>query len=316
MMGLNEKLGLKAFGPDALGEGKHINKPDDFYIRAVTNLATSEGGVPDADKRELGIFSKARKHLDKSVFDEERWKNLAGRKNWPKTVYLLNRGGRYEEHAKSFKGKQLAHPFRGMLQLYQEKTASLKYSATGENYPGIAKYVPVTNYAQEDISKLSDGYEFSLITHRTINQTKSRTVSSYWLLSLLPENGIIINPDDAKKLQLEKDDQVKVISATNTRGVWDLKNGKNKEMVGKIVPSETMRPGVISFVLGFGHWAYGAVDVEINGETIKGDSRRAQGVHANAAMWTDSSLRNNTCMIDPVGGSVSFYDTKVKLEKV
>ena len=56
--------------------------------------------------------------------------------------------------------------------------------------------------------------------------------------------------------------------------------------------------------------------MEINSETIKGDSRRAQGVHANAAMWTDSSLRNNTCMIDPVGGSVSFYDTKVKLKKV
>ncbi len=316
IMGLNEKLGLKAFGPNALGEGKHINKPDDFYIRAVTNLATSEGGVADADKRELEIFSKARKHLDKSVFDEERWENLAGRENWPKTVYLLNRGGRYEEHAKSFIGKLLAHPFRGMLQLYQEKTAISKYSATGENYPGIAKYVPVTNYAQEDISNLSDGYEFSMITHRTINQTKSRTVSSYWLLSLLPENGIIINPDDAKRLQLGKDDRVKVISATNKRGEWDFKNGKTKAMIGKIVPSETMRPGVISFVLGFGHWATGASDVEVNGEVIKGDPRRAKGVHANAAMWTDSSLRHNTCMIDPVGGSVSFYDTKVKLEKV
>jgi hypothetical protein len=33
-------------------------------------------------------------------------------------------------------------------------------------------------------------------------------------------------------------------------------------------------------------------------------------------MWTDPSLRNNTCLVDPVGGSVSFYDTKVRVERV
>lgn len=53
----------------------------------------------------------------------------------------------------------------------------------------------------------------------------------------------------------------------------------------------------------------------IDGERIKGDPRRATGVHANAAMWTDPALRNNTCLLDPVGGSVSFYDTKVRLER-
>jgi tetrathionate reductase subunit A len=87
-------------------------------------------------------------------------------------------------------------------------------------------------------------------------------------------------------------------------------------MTGKVITTETMRPGVISFVLGFGHWATGSEDVEIDGETVKGDSRRSKGIHANAAKWTDTSLRNNTCMLDPVGGSVSFYDTKVKLTKV
>jgi tetrathionate reductase subunit A len=316
MMALNKHLGLKAFGSNALGKGKHINKPDDLYLRAVANLATSEGGVPNADERELEIFSQARKHLDQSVFDEKRWRQIVGEENWAKTVYLLNRGGRFENHEKSFKGKLLSHPFKGMLQLYQEKTALSKYSGTGNNYYGYAKLLPIMNYAQEDISNLSDGYEFSLITHRDITQTKSRTVGSYWLLSILPENGIIINPIDAKKLNLTKNDRARIVSATNTGGIWDFKNGQSKDIIGKIVLSETMRPGVISFVLGFGHWATGASDVTVNGETIQGDKRRAQGFHANAAMWTDSSLRNNTCMIDPVGGSVSFYDTKVKLEKV
>ncbi len=55
--------------------------------------------------------------------------------------------------------------------------------------------------------------------------------------------------------------------------------------------------------------------LSIDGKVIKGDPRRGVGIHANAVMWVDPHLKN-TCMIDKVGGSVSFYDTKVKLVKV
>jgi hypothetical protein len=61
--------------------------------------------------------------------------------------------------------------------------------------------------------------------------------------------------------------------------------------------------------MGHGHWSTGA-------ESMAGSSRGTSGgVHANAAMWVDPHLKN-TCMSDKVGGSVSFYDTKVKLVKV
>lgn len=86
-------------------------------------------------------------------------------------------------------------------------------------------------------------------------------------------------------------------------------------MVGKVVTTQTVRPGVVSFALGFGHWATGASDVTIDGHVIKGEKRRQAGVHANAAMWSDPVVKN-TCMFDPVGGSVSFYDTHVRLEPV
>ncbi|MFN4111671.1 MAG: molybdopterin dinucleotide binding domain-containing protein, partial [Ignavibacteria bacterium] len=250
------------------------------------------------------------------VFDEQRWKQIVGEDKWRKIVYILNRGGRFEDHHKSFDGDKLAHRYGALLNLYQEKTASKKYAATGKHYYGYAKYLPIMNYAQEKVDKISEGYDLSMITHRTITQTKSRTIAAYWLQPIMPENGIMINPKDAKRLGLEKDDNVRVVSATNTEGVWNFRNGKKKDIIGKVIPTETMRPGVISFVLGFGHWATGSEDFEIDGETINGDPRRAKGLHANAAMWTDSSLRNNTCMVDPVGGSVSFYDTKVKLVKV
>lgn len=315
-MALNEKLGLKAFGKNALGDGLDITKPDDFYLRAIANLAYTEGAVPDANDRELEVFSKARRHLDKSVFDEQRWKQIVGEDKWRKVVYILNRGGRFEEHQKSFDGDKLKHRYDALLNLYQEKTATKKYSATGKHYFGYAKYIPIMDYAQENVEKISEGYDFHLITHRTITQTKSRTIGAYWLLPIMPENGILINPKDAARLGIRNDDKVKVISFTNPEGKWDFKNGRTKEIIGKAILTETMKPGVVSFVLGFGHWATGSEDFIIDDEKIKGDPRRAKGVHANAAMWTDTSLRNNTCMIDPVGGSVSFYDTKVKLIKV
>jgi anaerobic selenocysteine-containing dehydrogenase len=85
-------------------------------------------------------------------------------------------------------------------------------------------------------------------------------------------------------------------------------------MVGKVKVIEGMRPGTVAFCLGFGHWAMGASDVVVDGQRIKGDPRRATGVHANAAMRLDDYLKN-TCMLDPVGGSVSFYDTQVRLLK-
>ena len=110
-------------------------------------------------------------------------------------------------------------------------------------------------------------------------------------------------------------DLVRVVSATNKEGMWDFRNGVRKAMVGKVKVTETIRPGVVTFALGFGHWATGAADIVIDGERIEGDPRRAAGVHANAAMWTDPALRHNTCLLDPVGGSVSFYDTKVRLER-
>lgn len=320
LMGLGEKMKMKAFGKNAMGENLHLNRPEDFYLRAVANIAVGDkpgAEVADADAREMELFTKARRHLPKSIFDEAKWRTAVGDANWAKTVYVLNRGGRFEEHEKAFDGDKLKHAYGALLNLYQEKTAGMKYSGTGKSYSGIARYLPQKNYKGETLEKLGEGYDdLHLITHRVISHTKSRTITNYWLHPLMPTNGILMNSVDAKRLGLNNGEMVKVVSSTNPEGEWDLKNGSKKQMIGKLFVSETIRPGVISFALGFGHWATGSTDIIVDGETIKGDPRRAEGIHANAAMWTDPSLKNNTCLLDPVGGSVSFYDTKVKVVPV
>lgn len=318
LMAFSSALGLKAFGKDALGNGLHIDRPEDYYLRAVANIAIGEKPdeeVPDADDYEIKLFIEARRHLPRSVFDLKKWQQICG-PYWKKVVYILNRGGRFEEENKAYDDEYIKHAYGKLLNLYQEKTASNKYSGTGKSYPGIATYLPQTNYRGESLDSLSNGYELHLITNRTVTQTKSRTTTNYWLKPIMSENGIVINTIDAKKLKLKDGDLVKVISATNTKGEWDLKNGKTKPMIGKVIITQDIRPGVVSFVLGFGHWATGSYDMVIDGTVIAGDDLRASGIHANAAMWSDPSLRNTTCLIDPVGGSVSFYDTKIQLIKI
>jgi anaerobic selenocysteine-containing dehydrogenase len=320
ILGIAEYLKLPGFGNDAFGQGLHLKHPDELYLRGVANLAFGEKtdgsqNVPDADPREIDILIKARRHLPKTVFDPERWKTIVGPRMWPKVAYVLVRGGRYEDHEQAYNGSRVAHPYGALLNLYQEKTALTIHSGTGNPHPGHACYVPVMDYLGNDPQPLREGHDLALITHRVISQTKSRTIADPWLSALLPENGVLLNPRDADRLGLRNGQSVRVVSATNPQGIYPLGNNRSKPMVGKVVVTQTVRPGVISFALGFGHWATGASRFEIDGHVIEGEDRRTKGIHANAAMWTDPTLRN-TCMFDPVGGSVSFYDTTVRLEPV
>ncbi len=317
MLGIAEQLDLPGFGDDAFGPGLDLKHLDDLYLRAIANLAFGEAAdgsqsVPDADARELAIFEQARRHLPASVFDARRWRSIVGEAIWPKVAYVLNRGGRFEDHDKAFTNGKMTHGYGKLLNLYQEKTAATIHAGTGEPYPGIACHVPVRDFLGREPSDKRDGHDLALITHRTISQCKSRTITNPWLRPLMPDNGILINPRDAQRLGLRQGQMVKVTSATNPQGDWPLTDRERKPMIGKLVFTQTMRPGVVSFALGFGHWATGAVDITVDGHVIRGASERAAGVHANAAMWTDSHVKN-TCMFDPVGGSVSFYDTHIRL---
>lgn len=317
ILGLAEKLALPGFGKDAFGPELDLMHPDDLYLRQVANLAfgeTPDGSeaVAAADDRELEIFAAAREHLPSSVFDAARWEAIVGPDMWRKVVYVLNRGGRFEDYSKAYDGDRVAHPYEKLLNLYQEKTAKTIHAGTGKHNPGNATYLPVVDYLGVEPDAYRDGHDLALITHRVISQTKSRTIADPWLSALLPENGILINPQDTKRLGLHNEQEVRVVSATNPAGEWRLGNGQVQPMVGKLVETQTIRPGVVSFALGFGHWATGANDVTIDGIVIKGEERRRAGIHANAAMWTDTTLKN-TCMFDPVGGSVSFYDSQVRL---
>ncbi len=318
LLAIAEKMKLPGFGKSGLGGGQDFNRAEDLYIRMVANVAAGERPgqeVPDADDKEVKLFLDSRRHLPGTVFDPEKWKTVAG-PWWRKVVYTLNRGGRFDEYQEGYNRAQLKNTYGALINLYQEKTAKTKNSMTGRAFSGVATYIPApADSLGRPIQDEQAGYDLNLITYREIAHAKSRTVSNYWLLALLPENSLLMNSQDARRLGLKDGSSVRVTSATNPEGVWDLRNGQKIPMIGKLRVIQGIRPGVVAFSLGHGHWAYGASDVIVDGERIAGDGRRGKGVHANAAFRIDPHLKN-TCLSDLAGGSAVFFDTKVRLASV
>ncbi|GAB4558960.1 MAG: hypothetical protein Kow0047_04530 [Anaerolineae bacterium] len=210
-------------------------------------------------------------------------------------------------------GEKLAHRYGGPFNLFVERVAQARHSMTGERFDGLPRYEPPRNGRGEAV--VDEDYPLHLITYKEITGGQSRTVSSYWLQSVLPENAILMNRRDAAQLGLEDGDRVRIVSKSNPDGLWKLGHGQMRPVEGKVKVIEGIRPGTIAVSWHYGHWAYGANDVVIDGQVIPGDPRRATGLCTNAVLRVDDAT-SNTCLTDPIGGSASFYDTLVAVVKV
>jgi len=288
--------------------------------RMTVDLASGDGNpatdyLPEASAEEIALFQAARAHLPSTVYDTAEWEAAAGTAAltdwWPRVVYLLNRGGRFSSTA--YDNEKLKNKWGTFIGMYMEKVATTKNSMTGTRYGGLGRYYPLADARGLPIEDA--GFDLVAITHRVVEHTKSRTIANKWLREVYPENFIQVSRLDAARLGLATGDRVRVESATNPTGTLDLGNGNTKSMAGLVRVSEGIRPGVIAYSLGHGHWAYGASDIEVDGERIAGDPERGRGVHLNPVLRTDPTL-TNTCLSDLAGGSAVFYDTRVRLVKV
>jgi tetrathionate reductase subunit A len=321
MLAFGKALGLPGIGKGGFGDHGDFNRPEDYYLRAIANIAYGDSkdaaeAVPDADDAEMDVFRKARRHLPKGVFDEAKWKAAVGEAQWRKTVYVLNRGGRFEAFDKGYAGDFVGHPYARQLNLYVEPVATGKDSITGKPFVGVAHYEPIQNSTGTLVD--DKDYPLYVITYKEVTGGQSRTIGNYWTqggMGVLPSNAVLMNPRDATALGLREGDVVKLASRTNPGGVLDLANGQRESISGKVKLIQGVRPGVVLVSWSYGHWAYGARDVVVDGQTIKGDARRAVGLCANPVLLLDEGTKT-TCLTDPIGGSASFYDTRVKLTKV
>ncbi|MFN3374770.1 MAG: molybdopterin oxidoreductase, partial [Chloroflexus sp.] len=118
VLAIAERLDLPGFGPNGFGEGIPFTRPEHLYLKLAANIAFGEkedgsDGVPPADDEELEVFRHARRFLPPSVFDEAKWRAAVGDNEqlWRQTVYVLNRGGRYQAYEKGWKGHLAGNPY-------------------------------------------------------------------------------------------------------------------------------------------------------------------------------------------------------------
>jgi anaerobic selenocysteine-containing dehydrogenase len=316
LIAIGKRLGLSGMGADAFGKGMSFNRPEDWYMKLVANLAFGDKKgevVPDATDEEMMIFRRARRHLPRSVFDERKWKQAVRPEEWRKCVYVLNRGGRYAPSDKAYDGDYMKKKLGKMFQIFVEKVAKQKNSISGEHFSGVPVYLGQFDAAGRTLSR-NGRYPLTLITYKEPFGGHSRTISNYWTnIAMQPENMIHINRRDAERYGVRDGQRARISSASNPQGRVDLGDGRVIEVAGKVYVREGIRPGVVAVSWHYGHWAYGSNDVIVDGQTVSGDERRAAGIAPNLVMAVDPMF-SDVCLTDPIGASASFFDTMVRLE--
>ena len=161
-----------------------------------------------------------------------------------------------------------------------------------------------------------DEFNLELITYKEIHGSESRTIGNYAAqMAIMPENFVNLNEIDAKRLGLVDGDTVRVESP-GFKGSFELGPGQApSKMEGKVRVLQGLRPGVVSVSFHYGHWAYGARDIEIDGQRIPGEPARGKGLAPNAAMAVDGYLKD-VCLTDPIAGDSAFTGTRIKLVKI
>ena len=196
-------------------------------------------------------------------------------------------------------------------QIYNEVMATTHNALTGKRFSGVPRFEPVQTMRGTLLSDLDPmaRYPLFLSTHKQPIHSKSRTIADPWLLEMMPEAFIEMNPMDADHLGVESGDQVRVVSASHSSG-----------MTGRVRTTSGIRPGVITFPAAFGHWQYGSGRWDVDGRSFQGDRSRNAPVRLNAVMRLDPDLAAadgwTIGLEDPVGGGADYYDTRVRVEKI
>lgn len=212
---------------------------------------------------------------------------------------ILQKGGIFEDPAAEYNGNYVGHPLAKQLNFYIDALAATKNPMTGIQFDGLPKYEPIRD-AVGNIINDSD-YPFHLVTYKQAWHAMARTISLPWLLVLQPENFLEMNNEDGAFLGLKTGDMVRIISPTG-------------EVRGRVRLTPCMKRGIVAIAHSFGHWEQGSRPHYIDYSPTQYDSSRGAGIPANPIMRLDPHL-GNVCLTDPIGGSASFYDTRIKVVK-
>lgn len=316
MLAVAQRLRAPGYGKGGFAPGVDFRRPEDFYLKLVANVAWGDqagDAVPQAGDAELELFHKARRYLPAAVFDEAKWQKAVG-PHWRRTAYVLARGGRFEAANKAYKGAFVSHAWGKLVDVYVEPVGSGLHSVTGKRFSGVPVYQRMQSFDGTEVTYPPE-YDLHLFTYKEVFGGQSRTAGNYaGQMALMPENFIYLNAVDARRLALTDGDRVRVLSPAFD-GHIDLGQGRKIAVEGHVKVVQGLRPGSVAISWHYGHWAYGARDVSIDGVRIPGEAARGKGLVANPAMGIDGYLKD-VCLTDPIAGDSAFGGSRIKLIKI
>lgn len=332
---LLRRMGLPGVGEGAIPKGKNgasdapsaLNSEYDYWMKLVANVAYSDDPVPDADAAELALFEKVRARALGDGFDVEQWKAAVAPEEWPKVVYVLNRGGRFAPADRmagdGFEGDWLQYRYGALCAFYDPKTASTKDALSGKNHDGLAHTTPIT-YADGTEVQKPEGFPLAMITWKARANGTYRLMPSSWLREVETENFVWMSPDDARDRDLEHGDAIEIISSTGSA-------------LGHVKVTEGIRPGVVGSSYSFGHRGSRAYPIVVDGVTYDAapdylaESRirdgdipgrqetglaggRNRGFRHNALL-PDDVVEGGGGLMDRIGGGAAQLDLWVEIRK-
>jgi anaerobic selenocysteine-containing dehydrogenase len=303
LIDVSKAIGLNGYGDkafkDAAGNTMALHTPEDYYIPLLANLAHSDTVLPVPTEADIMFTSVDR------IYPE-----LAARLKKDEvgpTMFLFTRGGRYYPVDSRYEGEFFNEMMRwdAQFQVYNEGLAQITNFHSGEYLEGVPVY---------DKQRLWDGtairdiwpekeypFHFSTFKHQ-LRSPYSVNLES--ITALGDHNFIQLHQDDANAYGLKSGDRARVTSP------------KGASIEGFVQADKTVARGCIAVPLGFGHSAFGASEITIDGEILPAIRQRSGGIAVNAFNVVDPSRKGASLYRDVTFGSTARHGVPVKIEKV
>lgn len=238
-----------------------FNNVYDYYAKALANLAYAE---------ETPVDDITPEEMEMQGLDElpQAFKDAISAEELPKVMKILSRGGRYEEPNYLFSKDGRMKKSKPMeIWVYNEKRATTPNCYSGKTFEGTLAYHP---QVFSDLSPMTDYYSaeeypFTGSEHKAKFRSVSMLANSPLMRDLCEHNYVEINEVDAKNLGIRDGDTVRCITPAG-----DVTEGEAMVRAGQV-------QGAFAVSFGYGHLAYGAQDIEIDGELVPGNKAIAAG---------------------------------------
>lgn len=301
LIDIAEVCNLPGFGEDAIsgtdGTLYPLHDACDYFLKGIANLAYDVEPVADIDQDEI--------HLQALDQLPESWKAAVSAEEWPKVLNVLSRGGRFWPVEESMgDGGRSAYAKESCAYFYSEAKALNTNDYTGRNYNGTLRHEPETLIDQTLLSEKYPETEWPLrsVNYKPRFRTISMLANSPIMRDLCSHNYLEINEEDAVTFGVKDGDTIRIVNPTG-----DVMEGEAMVRAG-------VAKGTFAVAYGYGHLAYGAQDINIEGEQARpGDPAIGAGIHLQTML--DPSVDALFPLVDPEAGSPGRSGGVYKIEK-